>query len=78
MSVVLPCLVGLTLLLCGSVASLADLVRERQPRARSVDAVTLTPPLWIVHGPGDRWYVNGEPVYRSRLAGVLAAQPAAA
>ncbi len=78
MSYALPCLVGLTLLLCGSVASLADLVRERQPRVRATAATTLTSPLWIVRGPGDRWFLNGEPVYRSRLAGVLAAQPATA
>jgi hypothetical protein len=78
MSFALPCLVGLTLLLCGSVAALADLARERQPRPRPQLGVALASPLWIVRGPGDRWFVNGEPVSRSRLAGVLAAQPTSA
>lgn len=71
----LPCLVGLTLLLCGSVAALADLVRESQPLPRAQGNQALSGALWVVRSPGDRWYVNGEPVSSARLPGLLAAQP---
>ena len=69
-------LVGLTLLLCGSVAALADLARQRQPRLRPPGGESLTGALWIVQAPGDRWFVNGEPVSRGRLPGLLASPPA--
>ncbi|MDM7954010.1 MAG: hypothetical protein QUV07_12455 [Cyanobium sp. CZS 25K] len=72
----LACLVGLTLLLCGSVAALADLARERHPRRRPHSGEALTGALWIVQAPNDRWFVNGEPVSRGRLPGLLASQPA--
>ncbi len=72
----LAALVGLTLLLCGSVAALADLARQRQPRLRPQGGASLTGAVWIVQTPGDRWFVNGEPVSRGRLPGLLGSQPA--
>ncbi len=75
MTYALAALVGLTLLLCGSVAALADLARERQPRLRPQGGAALTGALWIVQAPEDRWFVNGEPVSRGRLPGLLASQP---
>ncbi|MEA5441456.1 hypothetical protein [Cyanobium gracile] len=75
MTYALAALVGLTVLLCGSVAALADLARERQPRLRPQGGQALTGALWIVQAPEDRWFVNGEPVSRRRLPGLLASQP---
>ncbi len=74
MSFALPCLVGLTLLLCGVVASVPAVVAERSPRQRPLGPVAADAErLRIVQGPGDRWYVNGVPVgrvaLRQRLAG---------
>ena len=76
MSYALASLVGVTLLVCGSVAALADLARERQPRLRPQGGMALTGAVWIVQAPADRWFVNGEPVSRHRLPGLLASQPA--
>jgi hypothetical protein len=78
MSHALACLVGTTLLLCGWVAALADLARERQPRVRPQGMRSLQAALWIVQTPAGRWYVNGEPVSGTRLPGLLAAQPGSA
>jgi hypothetical protein len=78
MTYALASLVGLTLLLCGSVAALADLARERQPRLRPQGGEALSGALWIVQAAEDRWFVNGEPVSRGRLPGLLASQPASA
>jgi len=75
MTYALPCLVGLTLLLCGSVAALADLVRERQPLPRAQGNQALSGALWVVRSSEERWFVNGEPVSAARLPGLLAAQP---
>ncbi len=72
----LAALVGMTLLLCGSVAALADLARQRLPRLRPPGGESLAGAVWIVQAPGDRWFVNGEPVSRSRLPGLLGSQPA--
>lgn len=72
----LAALVGLTLLLCGSVAALADLARQRQPRLRPPGGGGLAGAVWIVQAPGDRWFVNGEPVSRGRLPALLGTQPA--
>ncbi|KEF42222.1 MAG: hypothetical protein ER33_06785 [Cyanobium sp. CACIAM 14] len=71
----LTCLVGCTLLLCGSVAAMADLARDRQPRVRPESPGAVTATLWVVEGADGRWYVNGEPLTRSRLPNLLAAQP---
>jgi hypothetical protein len=76
MSYALASLVGVTLLVCGSVAALADLARERQPRLRPLGGGGLTGALWIVQAPADRWFVNGEPVSSARLPGLLTSQPA--
>lgn len=76
MTYALASFVGLTLLVCGSVAALADLARERQPRLRPEAGMALTGAVWIVQAPEDRWFVNGEPVTRARLPGLLASQPA--
>jgi hypothetical protein len=64
----LPCLVGLTLLVCGLVASVPAVVTERSPRQRPQGPATADAErLRVVLGPGDRWYVNGAPVSRAAL-----------
>jgi len=69
----LPCLLGLTLLVCGVVASVPAVVAERSPRQRSLGPVAADAErLRIVQGPGDRWYVNGVPVSRVTLSNRLA------
>jgi hypothetical protein len=68
MTFVLPGLVGLTLLVCGVVASVPAVVTERAPRQRPQGPVGADAErLRIVQGPGDRWYVNGVPVSRATL-----------
>lgn len=77
MSLALQCLVGLTLLVCGAVAALPEVWPARAPRPRPALAAGGTPPLRIVQGPGDRWYLNGDPIPRPRLASLLRGHGAA-
>lgn len=73
MSFALPSLVGLTLLVCGVVASVPAVVAERSPRQRPLGPVVAgAERLRIVEGPGDRWYLNGVPVSRATLRNRLA------
>ncbi len=73
MTFALPCLLGLTLLVCGMVASLPAVVSERTPRQRPQGPVAAGDErLRVVQGPGDRWYVNGVPVSRATLRNRLA------
>jgi hypothetical protein len=74
----IPSLVGVILLLCGSVAALADLARDRQPMVRPQAAQAFASVLWVVQAGDGRWFVNGEPVSGSRLPRVLEAQPSRA
>jgi hypothetical protein len=73
MNLSLPCLVALTLLLCGAVAALPTVVRDRPPQPRPLPAATAgAERLRIVLGPGQRWYLNGEPIPQAALAARLA------
>jgi len=71
MTLALQCLVGLTLLVGGAVAALPDLWHARTPRHRPMQNGAAATPLWIVQGPPDRWFVNGEPMSRSGVAALL-------
>jgi hypothetical protein len=69
----LPCLLALTLLVCGVVAAVPAVVVERSPRQRPLGPLAADAErLRIVQGPGDRWYVNGVSVSRSDLRHRLA------
>ena len=67
MNLSLLSLVGLTLLLCGGVASVPQLVRHSEPRSRSQPLGTPLQELWIVQAPGDRWFLAGSPISRADL-----------
>ena len=67
MNLTLLSLVGLTLLLCGGVASVPQLVREREPRSRPQPLSVPLQELWIVQAPGDRWFLAGSPISRADL-----------
>jgi hypothetical protein len=68
MTLALPCLVALTLLLCGVVAAVPEVVSTRSPRQRPQAAAPLEAErLRIVQGPEDRWYVNGAGLSRAAL-----------
>jgi hypothetical protein len=75
MTLALQCLVGLTLLVCGAVAALPEIWPARIPQPRAETAAGGAPPLWIVRSPGNRWYVNGDHMPRSRLASLLRTHP---
>jgi hypothetical protein len=76
-SLALLCLVGLTLLVGGVTAAVPVVLREREPQQRSQPEL---PPgaerLRIVQAPGDRWFINGEPISRQALAERLQRPPA--
>lgn len=73
MSLALPCLVGLTLLVCGVVAAVPAIVVERTPRPRPFSPGSAgAERLRIVQGPGDRWYANGASLSRTALTARLA------
>lgn len=70
---VMPALVTLTLLVCGGVALVPDLWRERAPRVRQPPATaSLVKPIWLVRGGNGRWYLNGDPISDTDLARRLA------
>jgi len=71
MTLALQCLVGLTLLVGGVVAALPDLWHARTPQHRPMQPAAAATTLWIVQGPPDRWFVNGEPMTRSGIAALL-------
>lgn len=71
MTLALQCLVGLNLLVAGAVAALPDLWHTRTPQHRPMQSGAEATPLWIVQGPPDRWFVNGEPMARSGVAALL-------
>lgn len=71
MTLALQCLVGLTLLVAGAVAAVPDLWHDRTPSHRPMGGGAGAAPLWVVQGPADRWYVNGEPMSRSGIAALL-------
>jgi hypothetical protein len=69
MSYAVPSLVALTLMVCGAVASLPLLVTKTVPKSQPPFAAeNLGSPHWIVEAPGDRWFVDGDPISRSDLA----------
>jgi hypothetical protein len=76
-SLALVCLVGLTLLVGGVTATVPLVLREREPQQRNRPEL---PPsaerLRIVQAPGDRWFINGEPISRQALAERLQRPPA--
>lgn len=71
-------LVGLTLLVCGAVAAVPFMVRERRPRAQPAAMGLPLQEVWIVRGPGERWYLDGRPLEQAALARVLRRQPSGA
>lgn len=78
MSFALSCLVALTLLVGGVTATLPGVVREREPRQRPRTALPAGAELVrLVQTPGDRWFINGEPIGRQALADRLRRRPAA-
>lgn len=77
MTLALQCLVGLTLLVCGAVAAVPEIWPARTPQARPSISAGGAPPLWIVRSAGDRWYLNGDAIPRSRLASLLRSHPEA-
>ncbi|MFN6133521.1 MAG: hypothetical protein ACK46L_11585 [Synechococcaceae cyanobacterium] len=73
MTLVMPALVTLTLLVCGTVALVPDLWGERAPRLRQPPATaSLVKPIWVVRSGSGRWYLNGEPIRDADLAQRLA------
>jgi len=60
-------LLGLTLLLCGGVAWLPELLRDSRPRSRPLPQLAPLQELWIVQAPADRWFLAGEPIARRDL-----------
>jgi len=67
-----PSLVALTLLVCGAVASLPLVVTKTVPKSQPpLAASPLSTHHWIVEAPGDRWFVDGDPISRSDLANRL-------
>jgi hypothetical protein len=78
MSLALSCLVALTLLVGGVTATLPDVVRERKPRQRPRTPLPAGAELVrLVQAPGDRWFINGEPIGHQALAERLRSRPAA-
>ncbi len=72
----MPALVTLTLLVCGGVALVPDLGRERAPRQRQPPATaSLVKPIWLVRSGSGRWYLNGDPISHGDLAKRLARAP---
>lgn len=70
---VMPALVTLTLLVCGGVALVPDLWRERAPRVRQPPATaSLVKPIWLVRSGSGRWYLNGDPITDTDVAQRLA------
>lgn len=70
MSLALQCLVGCTLLLCGAVAVLPELARERTPQPRAA-LRSASSPHWIVQSASGHWFLDGEPMPRARLESEL-------
>lgn len=66
MSLALQCLVGCTLLLCGAVAVLPELVRERTPHPRAALKAAGSQ-HWIVQSASGHWFLDGEPMPLTRL-----------
>jgi hypothetical protein len=71
MSLALQCLVGLTLLVCGVVAALPEIARERIPRSRPLLSSDRGTSLWLVEAPGKRWYLGGQAIDTLRHAALL-------
>jgi len=72
MSFAVPSLVALTLLVCGAVASMPLLVTRMVPKSLApLTEQPLGSPHWIVEAPGDRWFVDGDPISRLDLANRL-------
>ena len=71
MSLALQCLVGLTLLICGAVAALPEIARERLPRPQPLSSVQGAASLWLVQAPGQHWYLGGQAIESGRLAALL-------
>lgn len=71
MSLALQCLVGLTLLVCGAVAALPEIARERIPRSRPLLSSHGGTSLWLVEAPGKRWHLGGQAIETIRLAALL-------
>ena len=68
-SLALSCLVGLTVLIGGITAAVPVVLHEREPQQRNRGALPLEAErLRLVQAPGDRWFLNGEPIARSALA----------
>ena len=66
-----PCMLGFTLLVCGAVAALPAIVRERIPHQRPLASIQGRDSLWVVEAPGPRWYLGGQPIEPVRLAALV-------
>jgi hypothetical protein len=71
MSLALQSLVGLTLVVCGAVAALPDLMSQRQPRSLPPVALSSGLPLWVVQAGDEHWFINGIPLDTVAMAQVL-------
>ncbi len=71
MSLALQCLVALSLLVCGAVAALPEIARDRSPRPRPLSSVTGAVSLWLVQAPDQHWYLGGQAIESGRLAALL-------
>jgi hypothetical protein len=71
----LPALVSLTLMVCGAVAIVPEIVRDRRPRLAPGHAGVPSQAVWLVRAPGDRWLLDGQTLPSDRLAQHLARQP---
>jgi hypothetical protein len=76
MSLALSALVALTPLVCGAVAAVPAVVMERAPQPRDQALVREGEAVWIVRGPGDHWYLNGEAITRGAIASLLQGESA--
>lgn len=78
MNLALSCLAGLTVLIGGITAAVPVMLREREPQQRNRAALPAEAErLRLVQAPGDRWFLNGEPIGRSTLAERLQRSPRA-
>jgi len=60
-------LVVVTLLLCGGVAAVPQLVRDVQPRSSPEPLNAPLQELWIVQASDDRWFLAGSQISRAEL-----------
>lgn len=71
MTFALPCLVALTLLVCGATAVVPTAIRERLPRPQPLRPGDGGSSLWLVQAPPQRWFLAGRAIDRSDLESLL-------